>query len=111
MNESHWWFYNFLNVSEFVWEDSEDFCRFAAKSENWVVVIPWKAFWKPDHIRISFASDRIEEWAQRVVDFLKLWAKWREFEKIRDLPPRTAQRVLDAISIDSSLPFQDKEHM
>ncbi|EKE26389.1 MAG: hypothetical protein ACD_4C00306G0005 [uncultured bacterium (gcode 4)] len=64
-NSSQWWFYMFPDIKDFVWDDSEDFCRFAAKNENWVVVIPWKAFWKPTNVRISFASDKIEEWMKR----------------------------------------------
>lgn len=73
IQESLWWFYSFIDVSKFCWKDSEEFCRLAAKTINWVVVIPWKAFWKPTHIRVSFASKEISTWAHRLLDFLYLF--------------------------------------
>lgn len=76
---SEWWFYCFVNVSSFAWSDSEEFCKWAAQREDWVVVIPWKAFWNSPYVRISFATDNIDEWMRRFVNCLK---EYRETNKI-----------------------------
>ena len=73
VSDSMGWFYSFPNVSSYTWNDTEDFCKFAAAREDWVVVIPWKAFWRSTNIRISFATseENIIEWMKRLGNLLK----------------------------------------
>lgn len=90
IQESMWWFYSFPEVSHYTWNDTEEFCRYAAKDEEWVVVIPWKAFWKPKHIRISFASDKIEEWMKRLIKLLQKY----NIKTIKDQVTKTIDQLM-----------------
>lgn len=82
VSDSMGWFYSFPNVSNYTWNDTEDFCKFAASREDWVVVIPWKAFWRPTNIRISFATseENIVEWMKRLSILLKEYKKEKGIE-------------------------------
>jgi len=57
-------FYVFPNLRM---RDTETFCKELAAKENGVTIIPGKAFGAPSHVRISFASDKIEEGMKRFV--------------------------------------------
>ncbi len=58
-------FYIFPNLKPLLGDQVKPFCLATAKAENGVVVIPGVAFGAPDHIRISLASDEMEEGMQR----------------------------------------------
>jgi len=68
-------FYIFPDLKEFIGENTKDFCIATAKSENGVVVIPGTAFGAPTHIRISLATNQIEEGMNRLKRFLLLSRK------------------------------------
>lgn len=72
--KSEWWFYCFIDISYIAWPDSEQFCKWSAQRENWVVVIPWKAFWKPTCVRLSFAVENIEEWMKAFIRCLNSYS-------------------------------------
>jgi len=61
-------FYLFANLSEIIEGDIKEFCIKTAKQENGVVVIPGAAFGSPGNIRISLATNMIEEGMKRLTD-------------------------------------------
>ena len=63
-------FYLFADVSSVIKGSVKDFCIKTAAKKNGVVVIPGAAFGAPDMIRISLATDMIEEGMRRLVDAL-----------------------------------------
>ncbi len=60
-------FYLFAEMKPFVGNDSKDFCINTAKKRDGVVVIPGVAFGAPSKIRISLATNMIEEGIKRFI--------------------------------------------
>jgi len=63
-------FYLFPNLQSQLGSDTKTFCIETAKEKNGVVVIPGSAFGAPSYIRISLATNRIEEGMNRLISFL-----------------------------------------
>ncbi|MBI9065442.1 MAG: pyridoxal phosphate-dependent aminotransferase, partial [Marinilabiliaceae bacterium] len=59
-------FYIFPNLRPLLGDKVKEFCLATAKAENGVVVIPGIAFGAPDYIRISLATDEMEEGMRRL---------------------------------------------
>lgn len=66
-------FYIFPKISESI--DTKDFCLNTAKKENGVVVIPGIAFGAKEYIRISLASNEMEEGLKRLKEALVNYLK------------------------------------
>ncbi len=60
-------FYLFSDLNQVIGSDTKDFCLNTAKQKNGVVVIPGVAFGAPTKVRISLASNMIEEGMKRFV--------------------------------------------
>lgn len=69
----HGSFYLFPDLKSHLGSDTKSFCIETAKKENGVVVIPGSAFGAPTHIRISLATNQIEEGLNRFITFLNQW--------------------------------------
>ncbi len=63
-------FYVFADLKSYTGNNSKDFCINIAKKENGVVVIPGIAFGAPSKIRISLATNMIEEGIRRFINAL-----------------------------------------
>ncbi len=63
-------FYLFADLESFIGKDSKNFCVKAAKQEYGIVVIPGIAFGAPSKIRISLATNIIEEGMDRLLRML-----------------------------------------
>ncbi len=66
-------FYIFPNLSSILGSNTKEFCIEAAKKENGVVVIPGVAFGTPSYIRISLASNKMEEGMERFTKAIKTY--------------------------------------
>ncbi|MGD9994004.1 MAG: pyridoxal phosphate-dependent aminotransferase [Salinivirgaceae bacterium] len=64
-------FYIFPELGNHIRMSVNDFCLHAAKAADGVVVIPGEAFGAPNHIRISLASNQMNEGMARLVNFLE----------------------------------------
>ena len=67
-------FYIFADLSGIIGENTMDFCIETAKKENGVVVIPGIAFGAPSKVRISLATNFIEEGMERLIKALISYA-------------------------------------
>jgi len=61
-------FYIFPKVDGLIKGSGKDFCIETAEKENGVVVIPGEAFGAPNHVRISLASNKIDQGIHRFVN-------------------------------------------
>lgn len=61
-----WSFYIFPTIRDTI-EDVKEACMKVAWNQNWVVIIPWQAFWAKRNVRISLAcpTDTFWEWMSR----------------------------------------------
>ncbi|MBK3516820.1 pyridoxal phosphate-dependent aminotransferase [Carboxylicivirga marina] len=67
-------FYIFPKLSSIVGEDTKDFCLETASKENGVVVIPGIAFGAKEHIRISLATDEMDEALNRLEEAINQYS-------------------------------------